>query len=200
MSEQVLVVKESIFDFRDFFDGFYELNKFSLLNHVLANAFFMDRDKAEKDPTHKQLIGYCMIRRNDELFCYKRSNKSGEKRLHNFRSIGIGGHCSVVDSTITDHRTTYHNEVTREIEEETGLKSGQYENKIKGLIYDDSSMVQKVHIGVVHLIDIDGLTEIHSDDPAISHGGFEKIENILKYKAEFETWSQIILRHEIYSL
>jgi predicted NUDIX family phosphoesterase len=196
--ERVLVVKESIIDFRDFLDGFYELNKFSLLDHLLSQAFFMDRFKAEKDPTHKQIIPYTIILRNNEIFCYKRTIKGGEKRLWGKRSLGIGGHLNPVDSTIADHRVTYANGLARELEEEAGLKTGQYDNKIKGLIYESENEVGKVHIGSVHIITIDGFTEINSSDPAISHGGFEKVENVLKYKDEFETWSQIVINHRMW--
>lgn len=202
MSEQVLVVKENLFDFRDFIDGFYELNQFNLLGDVLSQAFFMDRDKAEKDPKFKQIIPYCVIRKmeyckqedkKNEIFCYKRTKKGGEKRLHDKYAFGFGGHICPLDSTVSDHRVTYQNGLIREIEEETGLKSSQYKTEFKGLIYDDSNSVGQVHVGCLHVINIDEFTEIKSTDPAISNGGFESLKNIIKNKDSFENWSKIVM-------
>ena len=154
--EQILVVTRQLFDNLSDFQGINtDVERYlpSLLNP--ENNFFMDRGEAEDDPSHKQLIPYCIFRVKDEqgdrYLHYTRGKSGGESRLHAQVSIGIGGHINPVDQR-EDHlgMGTYMAGVEREIDEELNI-TGAHTNKIVALLNDDSNEVGKVHLGVVHM-------------------------------------------------
>ncbi len=100
--EQILVVTRALFDQLGAFQG-TNTNVSHYLPTLLnpENNFFMDRGEAENDPTHKQLIPYCIFRVKDpsgtRYLHYTRGKAGGESRLHAAVSIGIGGHINPVD-------------------------------------------------------------------------------------------------------
>lgn len=60
-------------------------------------TFFLPRNCVEEDSRFKQIIPYCVVmeKNTHEILVYER--KGSEKRLHNFKSIGIGGHVNEND-------------------------------------------------------------------------------------------------------
>src|SRR3989440_9087987 len=96
--ENVLVVKRALFDQLGSFQGLnFEPRKY--LDAILSrgNNFFLRRDQAEKDPTHKQIIPYVLLTHGDKVLHYVRGKKAGEQRLVAKGSIGIGGHIEASD-------------------------------------------------------------------------------------------------------
>ena len=96
--EQVLVVPRAAFEEAGYFQGHREGG-----DHYL-NAFmkpgvasFMDREAAENDPSHKQIIAYAIFCHQGRILHYTRGGSGGEARLHDKGSIGIGGHINPVD-------------------------------------------------------------------------------------------------------
>ena len=177
--EQILVIKRSLFDELGAFDGFNpDWNHYldTLLNP--ANNFFMDRAEAEDDPSHKQIIPYCIFHHEGEILHYTRGKTSGESRLHAQGSVGIGGHINPVDA-VEDNlgQATYYAAVEREIDEELNI-SGDYNNRIVGLINDDSNPVGKVHLGIVHLFEVES-KEIASNEDALANLAFQSQERLL---------------------
>ena len=67
------------------------------LETVYAKGFFAERDAVEEDPSLKQVIPYAVIARAGGIFCFRRSNRGGERRLFGLRSIGVGGHVNPED-------------------------------------------------------------------------------------------------------
>ncbi len=173
--------------------GHNETNKDFLMNWIV-NGTFVDRQHAETNPDIKQFIPYCIIERKGDYFSYKRTNKGGEKRLHDLMSLGIGGHINLGDSTYPED--AYNIGFERELKEEIGLLPNQYTHKILGFIYDDSNEVGKVHLGIVHLVKI-GDINVKITDKALSKGKFDTLDNMKKNLANFETWSQIVLNSGI---
>jgi predicted NUDIX family phosphoesterase len=160
-----------------------------------ANHFFMDRAVAEDDPSHKQLIPYCIFRCGDRLLHYTRGKSGGESRLHAKISVGVGGHINPVDTgggkTGPD---AYHAAVTREIDEELNLHE-KHEHRIIALLNDDSNPVGQVHLGIVHIVDLHS-DEVSSREDALADLGFSPLAmlNGERY-AELETWSAFCVRH-----
>ena len=66
--------------------------------------YWLPRSSAEMDPIYKQLIPYALLQTADGLHtgCYRR--KGSEKRLHDFWSVGIGGHVNQNDRRNGDGR------------------------------------------------------------------------------------------------
>ena len=98
--EQVLVVPRALLDEIGTFEGIRTEGLRAALGKLLdpARHFFMDRAAAEKDPSHKQLIPYCVFRCGNRILHYTRGKTGGESRLHAKISIGVGGHVNPVDT------------------------------------------------------------------------------------------------------
>ena len=70
----------------------------SILNVFSSDFEVMRRGDAEEDPTYKQPIPYVIVKRDNEVFLYKRLSNGGEARLYDQLSIGVGGHMNPLES------------------------------------------------------------------------------------------------------
>lgn len=193
--EHVLVIPRALFDELGAFQGFQpEVDRY--LEAILAPGanFFLPRPGAELDPTHKQIIPYAIFHHQGKYLVYTRGGKSGEKRLVAKRSIGIGGHINPHDEREDSlAKTTYLNGVEREIEEELVL-TGTHTQQVIGLINDDSNEVGQVHLGVVHLFDLES-DQVTSNEDAIQDLQFLSLDELVAGIENLETWSAICVRH-----
>jgi len=198
--EQILVVKRELFDSLGEFQGICtDVDKYlsALINP--ENNFFMDRGEAEEDPTHKQLIPYVLLRHNGKFLHYVRGKAGGEARLHAKGSMGIGGHINPVDAREDNlGMDTYMAGVEREIDEELNIEGG-YSQKVVAILNDDSNEVGKVHLGVVHVFDLE-TDKVSSAEDAIADLKFSSVEELQnEIKPNLESWSQFCaeILHEI---
>ena len=152
-TEHVLVVPTSLFHEVGHFQGF-QAEAGPYLRTLLdpACTSYRPRAEVEEDPGFKQLIPYCIFRHGGRVFHYKRGGRQGEGRLHSKRSIGIGGHISSIDEN--GNGSSYLEGMHREIQEEVVLDS-TYRQSCVGLINDDLTDVGKVHLGIVHVVELD---------------------------------------------
>ncbi len=191
--ENVLVITRDLFDRLGAFQGIsFEVEHFlpSILDP--ASNFFLNRDLAEEDPSHKQIIPYAIFRHGDRFLHYVRGGGSGEKRLAAKGSIGIGGHINDTDHAASSlDKDTYTTGVEREIHEELNL-SGEHRQEILGLINDDSNEVGQVHLGVVHLFTLDS-DQVSAAEDNITDLRFLTLEELVEARERLETWSQICL-------
>ena len=121
------------------------------------------------------------------MFHYRRV-AGGEKRLSSRRSIGIGGHVSSDDGDLAG---AYRRGLERELAEEVELQGGHAERCI-GLINDDRTPVGQVHLGIVHLLDLD-TPEVRCREAALAGVGFAPPGELRRDIEAFETWSQFLL-------
>jgi predicted NUDIX family phosphoesterase len=195
--EQVLVVRRSLLEEIGSFEGIRTAGLEEAVGRLLASDhhFFMDRAAAEEDPSHKQIIPYCVFRCGDRILHYTRGKAGGESRLHAKISVGVGGHVNPVD--MDGGRTgadAYHAAVTREIEEELDLP-GSHEHRIIALLNDDSNPVGQVHLGIVHLIDLPS-DEVSSREDALLDLTFSPLADLNGPMFErLETWSAFCIRY-----
>ena len=193
----MLVVPRALVDELGAFEGIRTAGLDAALAKLLdpANHFFMDRAAAENDPTHKQLIPYCVFRCGERVLHYTRGKSGGESRLHAKLSVGVGGHVNPVDTG--GGKTgpqAYHAAVTREIEEELELPE-DHQHRIIALLNDDSNAVGQVHLGIVHLIDLQS-EAVASREDALLELGFTALAELNGPCFErLETWSQFCIRH-----
>jgi predicted NUDIX family phosphoesterase len=194
--ERVLVVPTLLFHELGYFQGF-SADVRPYLGTLLdgRHSLFLPRSAAEDDPSYKQLIPYCLFRCGDQLLHYRRGSGVGEGRLLGKRSVGIGGHISEEDAGGSDH--PYQAGMRREIAEEVEVASACRES-ILGLINDDATEVGRVHLGVVHVFDLDE-PRVTPRESSIAEVGFARPDVLAANADEFETWSQICLRHLIHS-
>ena len=154
-------------------------------------ARFLPRPEMEEDPSYKQIIPYVIFRCGDLIFRYTRGKSQGEARLHAKRSIGVGGH---VDEADADGRATldaYEMALRRELDEEVAIGSPGVLRRV-GLINDDSVPVGRVHLGVVHIYDLER-PEVSPREEGLSEAGFVPISELRAEADRLETWSQIAL-------
>lgn len=189
--EEILVIPRSLFDELGSFQGI-ETDVDRYLDAILdpKNNFFMDRGEAEEDPSFKQIIPYCLFHHNGRYLHYVRGKSGGESRLHAQGSIGIGGHINPVDRN-EDHlgRATYLAGLEREIDEELNITGG-HTNRIVALLNDDSNPVGEVHLGVVHIFDLE-TDQVTSNEDALAELSFYD-GSLLKGEMleRLETWSK----------
>jgi predicted NUDIX family phosphoesterase len=148
----------------------------------------------ETDPSFKQLIPYVILECNNEqgtrLFQYTRGKGQGEARLHALKSVGIGGHISVEDAQGDDW---YRAGMQRELTEEVDIGCGGTD-RIVGLIYDDTTEVGRVHLGVVHIMQLSSC-KVHPRENHLLDSGFRPVEEIKSDSRSMETWSQLCIKH-----
>jgi predicted NUDIX family phosphoesterase len=192
LSERVLVVPSAEFDALGRFHGFSpEADRYLNALLVPGLAGFRARSEVEDDPSFQQIIPYVVFRSGALVFTYVRGKSGGESRLRRLRSLGVGGHVAEADA---DGRTTieaYDMALLRELEEEVDIRSPGQIRRL-GLINDDSNPVGRVHLGVVHLYDLDR-PEIVPREDALADPEFIPIADLTSRRGEFETWSQICI-------
>jgi predicted NUDIX family phosphoesterase len=193
--EHVLVVPTALFHRLGHFQGFSPDAKRYLpeLLHP-ANTSYRLRAEMEEDPSFKQLIPYVIFRHVDAkgqatLFQYLRGKGQGEGRLHSKRSIGVGGHISRQDAVA--ERCPYEEGMRRELEEEVQVLT-PYRDQRVGLINDDETPVGRVHLGIVHVLDVER-PDVLPREKDLLETGFRPVEFLLAELAGFESWSQICL-------
>jgi len=196
--EQVLVVPRALLEEIGMFHGIRPVVEGDAAIAKLldpANHFFMDRAAAEEDPSHKQLIPYCVFRHGDSILHYTRGKAGGESRLHAQRSVGVGGHINPVDMDGGKKgAAAYQAAVTREIDEELAI-TGRHDHRIIALLNDDTNPVGQVHLGVVHLVELE-TSEVTSREDAIANLGFSSLADLAGPMFDsLETWSQHCIRH-----
>ena len=191
-TERVLVVPSLLFREIGYFQGFNDRPE-PYLKTLLDPTYtsYRPRDTVEEDPSFKQLIPYCIFRHAGQVFHYRRGKLQGEGRLHRKRSIGIGGHISSDDDAAEG--SPYFEAMRREIAEEVYLET-TYTERCIGLINDDQTDVGMVHLGIVHLFDLDA-PKVRPREKSIEQTGFAEPSELARDLDQFETWSQICLKH-----
>jgi predicted NUDIX family phosphoesterase len=189
--ENILVIKRALFDELGAFQGLnFEPKRY--LDAVLSrgNNFFMARGNAENDPTHKQIIPYVLIAHGDKVLHYVRGKKAGEQRLVAKGSIGIGGHLNDSDESLFAwDEAAYRAGVEREVNEEIRI-TAPFTDKIVALLNDDSSEVGRVHLGVVHVFQLEQ-PAVDKREAVITNVSFLSADELRNRKDTLETWSQL---------
>ncbi len=191
--EKVLVVSRALFDELGSFQGLsLEPDRYLPAFLDPENNYFLARDDAEEDPSHKQIIPYAIFHHQGKYLHYVRGGGGGEKRLAAKGSLGIGGHINAEDAAQSSlDKDTYTTGVEREVDEELNL-SGGHTQKIIALINDDSNEVGAVHLGVVHLFDLES-GAVTANEDNIAELEFLTLEELEARRDRMETWSQICL-------
>lgn len=191
--ENVLVVKRALLDQLGSFQGLnFEPRKY--LDSILSrgNNFFLRRDQAEKDPSHKQIIPYVLLAFDGKVLFYVRGKKAGEQRLVTKGSIGIGGHMNESDESLFAlDEVAYRAGVEREVGEEIAINT-KFEDRIVALLNDDGTEVGQVHLGVVHVFKL-AEPKVKKREAMITNVAFLDKKELIARRDSLETWSQICL-------
>jgi predicted NUDIX family phosphoesterase len=191
-SERVLVVPGTELDRLGRFQGFHH-DAGRYLSALLVPAFmeYRPRSEVEDDPSLKQIIPYVVLRCGGEVFCYTRGKSQGEARLHRRRSLGVGGHVAEADAEGRRSFEAYEMAMRRELDEEVEVKTPGA-MRLMGLINDDSTAVGQVHLGVVHVLELEQPL-VSPREEGLTDCEFVPIARLSDHWDEFETWSQICI-------
>jgi predicted NUDIX family phosphoesterase len=190
--ERVLVVPSGELDRLGRFQGFSpEAERYLRALLIPKLVEYRPRWQVEEDPGFKQIIPYVVFRCEDHVFCYRRGKSQGEARLHRLRSLGVGGHISEDDARGGKDLDAYDAAIARELEEEVDVASPGRLARV-GLINDDSTPVGRVHLGVVHVFELER-PQVAAREEGLAEAEFLSLVTIGALRHEFETWSQICI-------
>jgi len=181
--EQVLVVPRAALPELDGWHGIRADGLERVLAVVAADARPHLRSLAERDPSHKQVIPYLVLRDGPRYFLMQRTKAGGDARLHDRWSIGIGGHLDAADGDIDGG-------LRREWAEELIADVVPAWRPI-GVLNDDTTEVGAVHLGIVYVADIGGASVgVRETDKLI--GRFAGIDDVRAVYDRLETWSALV--------
>ncbi len=155
------------------------------------------RGDMEKDMTYLQPIPYTVIKQGDKYFTYTRLEGGGESRLHGKSSIGIGGHANNTEYAWNfEHLLAVNN--SRELEEEVFIRdeNGEEidyhydlakESIITGLMYNQKTEVDSVHLGILNIIDIPKYWTVEPKETDTLEGKFLTKQEI--QELDLENWT-----------
>jgi predicted NUDIX family phosphoesterase len=221
-AERVFVVDRAAFFGGDWPQGFAPVP--GCADDFLAAAHghgrFVDRASAEVNPDWKQWIPYCVVRcgagwsgdsgsdvaepaADAGVFVVRRTRGQSEARLHQSRSIGIGGHVEPPDAAPGTGEAFFARALGRELAEELSFGDAALpEPRLLGIVNDDATPVGQVHAGLVYGLDLRlplaearravGLREITK-----MVGGFVslvELRELWQDPAQFESWSRFLIR------
>lgn len=199
MLEKVLVVPTELFHELGHFQGFSpDVDRYFEPLLQSKQISYRARGEMEQDPSFKQLIPYVLFRYTTptgevQVFDYQRGGGVGEARLRAKRSVGVGGHISLEDAEAVAHSgNVYREGMSRELAEEVAIDANYTESTV-GLLNDDETDVGRVHLGVVHIFDVES-PSVHPRETDLADAGFRPVEEILSQLDSYETWSQIVMR------
>lgn len=161
---------------------------------LVLSQFFLPRSQAEHDPAYKQLIPYQLLCCRDRFFVYQRGGGVGEGRLAGRLSLGIGGHINTDDTT--DGQLTpaaYLAALHRERNEEL-IGVEEVTPTFIGWINDDSDPVGQVHLGAVHLDEVENPDALRIREADLHAQGWWSAEEIVAQGERFEKWSLLAVK------
>lgn len=153
----------------------------------------------EQDSRWQQIIPFGVLASQGRIFCYIKSDKSGESRLHHERMIGIGGHLRERDTI--DHGSLL-GWFEREWCEEVRYEGLPFAWPI-GVIHDTSRPVSAVHLGFAFLLYGDKLSISVKADEELTEAKWLTLDELFAVHREdkakgfagIDNWSMAILEY-----
>jgi predicted NUDIX family phosphoesterase len=191
MDENVLVVPaESIS--QHLASSFDPASARAVIQVANRTRLFRPRSQVEQDESVKQIIPYVCIRCGESYVLLQRTNKQSEARLHNKFSLGIGGHINDAEQASPD---LVDAGLQRELSEEITLTGG-YTLKPLGIIYDATTPVGRVHLGVVY--ELEACDQSFTlNEPDLMSARWVSAQELGAFRDRMETWSQILFDNHI---
>ncbi len=155
----------------------------AVLATIATEGRFEPRAAMERDPAHKQVIPYLVLRDAGRYFLMRRTRAGGDERLHERYSIGVGGHLNPGDGDI---RTGLLREWHEELE-----AAFVPDFRLVGLLNDDETEVGRVHLGIVFVAEAGGRPARVRETDKLS-GGFASPDQVAALRDRLETWSALV--------
>lgn len=186
--EHIVCAKSSLFKHREHGFVSYELK--------LEDLMLGQRAMLENDDNFRQVLPISIFTCKGKVWAYKRTPKGGESRLHNKIAIAVGGHWDIddiiLDNGVIDLPASLKKAVDRELEEEVSLTSNIVSTQVlPKMICADDTEVDRVHLGMVWLHELDG-EGLESAEDQLETLGFISPEELLNGDHNIEVWARII--------
>lgn len=161
-----------------------------------SELMFGARFKLEQDPDFRQVLPVAVFTHKGKVWLYERTSSGGEARLHHSHAIAIGGHWDLDDIVSVDSVINLEQSISkamqRELDEEVCLASKIISSrKLPKMICADDTEVDRVHVAVVTLHELDG-ERVESAEDQLKPLGFFTPQELLKGDFNLETWARII--------
>lgn len=189
--EQVLVVDRKALEALLPPTPFTTENVDRIRDFILANHFFLDREKAEYDDTVKQIIPYVLLRQDGRYFLLRRLNKQTEARLHDKLSLGVGGHINPTEATEEDVLTAG---MLRELHEEVAVETVRSLTCV-GFLNENNGGVSDYHAALVCLLEAEGAVTVLETEKMVGH--WAEVSELTACLDRLETWSRIAVEQII---
>jgi predicted NUDIX family phosphoesterase len=153
---------------------------------VRTHGKFRLRADMELDRTWKQVIPYLVLRDGPRYFLMHRTRAGTDARLHDRRSIGVGGHLNPGDIDLEGGlRREWREEVAADFEPAFTLI---------GLLNDDTTDVGSVHLGAVYVADAAGRDVAIREMDKLA-GAFAGPSEVAAVVDRMESWSALVFAH-----
>ena len=168
------------------------------IDHLLSESYFIKRWESDYNPDEVEIIPYVVVtnRHHNQIFCTKRLDNSGEERLIDEGSVGIGGHINPF-KTLKGSQLMYYS-LNRELAEELMINPialVNYNLKFEGFIRKTDTTVDKDHLGLLFFMELrddvcnEGYVAINETD--ILEGEFVDEVFLENNYDKLETWSKV---------
>lgn len=215
--EEVLVIPKREIDKIGYFHGILTdrkifLNRFFGINSERLGFGFnldsektkfrwMNRNNAEQDFHHKQLVVYVIIVYKNEVIRFSRGKETSLQDNLGKYSIGIGGHVNLSDQEKFDQKRTNDFAhaclqcVKREVFEETGIDVNNNQKALTaiGFLNDDSVKQGLQHVALVLLLEL-SRREVHQKEEQVVKPHFVPVEKLAGDFSDYEYWSQLCIQ------
>ncbi|MDO8511224.1 MAG: hypothetical protein Q7S55_03600 [Nanoarchaeota archaeon] len=199
-AERCLVVpRKALFGNNDehAFSGFRRKDEWDVdLEEVLGKHYsFAPRktanreDDVEYKEEFKQIIPGVVFLYQDKIFSYARLTGSSEERLVGRNDILIAGHINPVDYMPT-FKETFWKALHREFEEEINYRDG-YSLDHVGYVNCDVNLVDKVHFGLVYIIN-GRSPDISVRETDALDGSLKSCEEIERLNPPLKEWQKFV--------
>lgn len=150
----------------------------------------------ENDDDFRQLLPISIFTHKGKVWAYERTSKGGESRLHNKIAVAVGGHWDLADLVVKDSVINLEESLAqataRELEEEVKLSSNIIKTyELEKKVCADDTEVDRVHIAVVYVHELDG-EGIESAEDQLKTVGFVTPKELLVGDYNLEAWARII--------
>lgn len=191
--ERVLCFERTLFEKIGVFQGLsLEVEKYLPVVTAKANVLYRNRSEAELDRRYKQLIPYALIIHGGRILRYRRGKGGQENRLHGLYSVGVGGHISEEDNGLFSDGPGYHEAMRRELMEEVAIDVTK--ERAVAVINDDSTDVGYVHLGIVHVVNVDNDVIANGRDGIVG-AEFVPVSEAAKNPDAYESWSRFCIEN-----
>lgn len=193
-NEEVLVVPEDTLP--ELEEGLNKARRQDV-DSLLSESYFIKRWESDHNPAEVEIIPYVVVtnQNHTKTFCMRRLDDSGEERLIDQLSLGVGGHINPFRRL--ENSTLMYYSLNRELSEELMINPialVNYNLSFQGFIRRTDTEVDKDHLGLLFFMELrddvanKGYVSINETD--VLEGEFVDNVYLNNHYDKLENWSK----------